>query len=683
MEGWFTHLHLFIYFTILYSVYKTSEDWTRMWSWFAIGSVAVAMQGLLQLFGQSEFFLSKYLINSSSTIPTIINSAYPTSMGNTLRLDSTLGNAAYFGIYTLFFVFIGTFMSYKMNKWSGPQGYARLLWVMLSSLIMLTYNFFLIAANAIADTNLTTAQNIATFGNFVWFIGLILLFISSLSFVRSVIDGKVGSITFAIVAFVNLILLAYTQTRGSYLGLMVGAVISMICIVSFGRKEYPKLAKSALLSIGIISMLIGIFIAFKDTNLVRQSVILNRLATINANPIVSPLESVRKIKDENVSYDALTEWFGEATIVSRLLNAKMSIDGVNDSTKTLLLGYGQENYHTVFASKFDPRMYAQEAWFDRAHNVFMDWLVAGGLLGLISYLALYLTPIYMMWRGKGRNNMKLIERSLLTGLLTAYFIHNVFVFDNLMSYIIFIALLAYIASITRSHDAIKVEAGKTSERNTMLIYASILIGCVITLTIFVNSVAKPLMTNLDLISILRINNTNPSTFLASTTELIDKVKAAKSRNSFGNVEVNEQLIQLASRVNNVDQSKLNDEDKANVSAGVAALKGYAETEFEAMIKARPTARNTSFYGSYLRQGGQYEKALTYLKMAHEISPKKQMISFEYIGALYITGKKDEALALAKETYENEKNFTTAKNLYDSIQSLSNATATKQAETIKK
>jgi hypothetical protein len=61
MEGWFTHLHLFLYFTILYSVYKTESDWMRMFGWFSVGALAVAMQGVFQMFGQNEPFLLLFL----------------------------------------------------------------------------------------------------------------------------------------------------------------------------------------------------------------------------------------------------------------------------------------------------------------------------------------------------------------------------------------------------------------------------------------------------------------------------------------------------------------------------------------------------------------------------------------------------------------------------------------------
>ena len=83
-----------------------------------------------------------------------------------------------------------------------------------------------------------------------------------------------------------------------------------------------------------------------------------------------------------------------------------------------------------------------EPWYDRSHNVFFDWLVAAGALGLLTYLSLYGVTLWFMW--KNNNGMPLSEKAILTGMLAGYFIHNFFVFDNLTSYILFFALLAYI-----------------------------------------------------------------------------------------------------------------------------------------------------------------------------------------------------------------------------------------------
>ena len=115
----------------------------------------------------------------------------------------------------------------------------------------------------------------------------------------------------------------------------------------------------------------------------------------------------------------------------------------------------------MFAKYNDARMYAQEPWFDRSHNVFMDWLIAAGALGLVAYLALYFSAIWTMWCSKYSKNHKnsrneFIEKALLTGLLVAYFIHNIFVFDNLISYILFFIVLAYIHfAFNRIHSRVK------------------------------------------------------------------------------------------------------------------------------------------------------------------------------------------------------------------------------------
>ena len=58
-----------------------------------------------------------------------------------------------------------------------------------------------------------------------------------------------------------------------------------------------------------------------------------------------------------------------------------------------ILGWGQDNFSFVFTKYYNPQMYAQEPWFDRSHNVFLDWLVAAGVVGLIAYLYLFLVPL--------------------------------------------------------------------------------------------------------------------------------------------------------------------------------------------------------------------------------------------------------------------------------------------------
>ena len=74
----------------------------------------------------------------------------------------------------------------------------------------------------------------------------------------------------------------------------------------------------------------------------------------------------------------------------------------------------------------------------------LDMLVAGGALGLISYLLIFVAAIYLLW--KKRNVLGITDAALLVGLLAGYFFQGLFVFDNLISYIFFYTVLAYIHS---------------------------------------------------------------------------------------------------------------------------------------------------------------------------------------------------------------------------------------------
>ncbi|MDQ3014420.1 MAG: O-antigen ligase family protein [bacterium] len=60
-------------------------------------------------------------------------------------------------------------------------------------------------------------------------------------------------------------------------------------------------------------------------------------------------------------------------------------------------GWGTDNFERVFEVNYDNRLlqneYGAEAWFDRAHNVFIDQTVDNGFVGLAAYLAIYIVVI--------------------------------------------------------------------------------------------------------------------------------------------------------------------------------------------------------------------------------------------------------------------------------------------------
>lgn len=94
MEGLIGHIHLFLYFLILTSVFKKEKDW----KWFFTSLLGVSF--ILTIYGFLQYFGVLAIHQGGS------------------RLDATLGNATYYAIFMIFSLFIiGFFLAKTKNKW--------------------------------------------------------------------------------------------------------------------------------------------------------------------------------------------------------------------------------------------------------------------------------------------------------------------------------------------------------------------------------------------------------------------------------------------------------------------------------------------------------------------------------------------------------------------------------------
>src|SRR3989344_5723655 len=204
-------------------------------------------------------------------------------------------------------------------------------------------------------------------------------------------------------------ILYYTATRGAILGLLGGVLV--IAVLNIRNKQNRFVRKMSMATLIGLIFLLGGFMGLKDSNFIKNSPVLSRFSSL----------TTAEIKTQG-----------------RYFVWPMALKGFKERP---ILGWGQENFSYVFQEHYSPEMYKLEPWFDRAHNIFLDWAVSGGLLGLISYLFLYVALLWVIWKSAGFSHT---EKSILTGLVAAYFFHNFFVFDHLISYILFFSLLAYV-----------------------------------------------------------------------------------------------------------------------------------------------------------------------------------------------------------------------------------------------
>jgi len=304
-------------------------------------------------------------------------------------------------------------------------------------------------------------------------------------------------------------------------------------------------------------------------------------------------------------------------------------------------------------------MYDQEQWFDRTHDVFFDWLVAGGILGLLSYLSLFGAILYYLWRPKGNQIFSLTEKAIFTGLLVGYFVHNIFVFDNLTSYILFFVLLAYIHTRVTESDSSILCSYKTVDEETLKwvvipIVAVVLIGSVY----YVNW--RPYVAASTLVQAMQPKYATSSSVtgarLLDPMQNLSLYKKALSYHSLGDSEIRENLMQTA-------LSFARPEVPRPIQDAFLTL---AKTELDNQLEISPQdTRYLLFTASLLDSYGQYDTALTYFKRAQESSPTKQTILFAFINNAISRKSYVEALSLAKFAFEEQKSFDTARIIYAS------------------
>ncbi len=540
-----------------WSNYERMDGWitiAHLFVYLTIASVVMNTENLWRRLFQFTLAISACL--SIYGLSQVAGSA-----GLATRIDATFGNPIYLAVYMLFNVFIAVLLMVQ----EGDQDWGVMDRVALP--FALLAGFICIAPQA------------ASLG-LLFFIALLsIALMEAFMFIRR-------RYVLAFVIVLDTIALFFTGTRGTELGLIGGGLLAIVLYAFLqGSRRMRYIAASAVI---VVVVLAGGLRMAHNTPWINSVGFLDRLASISLS---------------------------DDTIYARLLNIQIATKGVLERP---ILGWGQENYAIVFDKYYDPRMYAQEPWFDRVHNIIFDWLVAGGILGLAAYLSIFAATLWELWRKTkaGIHAFTLAERSIITGLLAGYFIHNLSVFDNVTSYILFGTVLAYL--VWRRNVADNAPAIVTRELlpTPTLPYAAIgtvAIACIAAWLINWNALQE----NVTLLSALE--SPNPATF-----------EKAISYNTFGTQEVREQLAQMAAQAAAASSQNVPDSIKQQFFTN-------AVSEMQLQEKVSPLdARFPFFIGTVEDSFGDYKDAAITLNAAHDLSPKKQSILFQ-------VGLNDQAL----------------------------------------
>ena len=207
-------------------------------------------------------------------------------------------------------------------------------------------------------------------------------------------------------------------TRGAFMGLVV-AVIAGLFYFIYTR---PSMRKWLFIIGFVLVILVGSLVYFKDTSFVK---------------------SIPGSRIFNISFSA-------RTFEDRAIMWKIALDGFKERP---ILGWGPENFLKVFDTRFDISYFNPTegfgAWFDRAHSVYFDYLVETGILGLLSFLGIFIVLFWQIIKTiiktpkENRTGSFSFTIAFLISLPVAYLIQGIVLFDVLSTYIQIFLFLAF------------------------------------------------------------------------------------------------------------------------------------------------------------------------------------------------------------------------------------------------
>jgi O-antigen ligase len=199
-------------------------------------------------------------------------------------------------------------------------------------------------------------------------------------------------------------------TRGAFLGFGAGVVFLAIRQAIKGDNEawfwYQSKKFWARVFLGLL-IILGVIFGFTRSSAIWTKVpVLDRLAT----------SSFFDTKDPSTA--------------TRLITWQLSWDAFKEKP---IFGWGPEHFITAYERYYNPEFATYgETWIDRAHNQFLDVLVARGLVGFLLWLGLLIFLFQLFPKNR-----------LWQAVMVAYLIQSLFIFDSFLSYWIIAAFLAF------------------------------------------------------------------------------------------------------------------------------------------------------------------------------------------------------------------------------------------------
>ncbi|MEK7121098.1 MAG: O-antigen ligase family protein [Patescibacteria group bacterium] len=213
-----------------------------------------------------------------------------------------------------------------------------------------------------------------------------------------------------------------TAVRGSVLGYAVGLSVFAFLWMRHKKSRIGSIVFNVL--IGSIVLFVVFSSLFSGSSFVKNSRYLSRITDLSLTSV---------------------------TVQTRFWAWQAGLKGWSENPKTMLLGWGPENFNIPFSKHFNPKFFVglgSETLFDRAHNMFVEVLVTMGVIGFLAYVNIFIA-LFASLKKLLKNTDFVVYGAGFISAIIAYIIHNSFIFDTSANFIVFFTIMGFVSWLAR------------------------------------------------------------------------------------------------------------------------------------------------------------------------------------------------------------------------------------------
>lgn len=336
-------------------------------------------------------------------------------MGSAERMD---------GVWNLFHYYLFIIISLSLKQQEKFIKNLVVFSLIVSALVSLRYILF----NVGFPLNYFTFS----FGNPGFLANYILLHIPLAVWIFTISNNREQKIALLFLILIHSGVIIHTGNRAAFLAWLIGVIL----LIGYFVFKTKKIRVPLITAILVLTLGFGTLIAIRDTSFVKKFGFLQKITNWSLN---------------------------DANIKSRLIMWNAALKGIAEKP---FFGWGRENFRLIYDKYYDPLFFtfnSQEQWLDKAHNIVLDELVAGGFINGLTEIILILLLLGMLVKLAINNSGKRTFAVIFLIFIFINLLQSLFTLNTLGIYLPFsLGLIVVFSQISTIQNQVipKIKTGK-------------------------------------------------------------------------------------------------------------------------------------------------------------------------------------------------------------------------------